>query len=255
MSEIGHARGGSWETFKSHDNSVVNRRASLNSPTALRVFYAPAESIASPIPGNGLLEPPVLPDSILAGAAARASAAAHNGNKNSINTNNNSALPPPPSSSFDTARDSESGIGIDLREHSSDMVEQSSSILVRCDPLASLPAEIVAHMLSYLDPVSLMNCELVSHTWHEQACSPHVWWRVFYRAYGQRIGSGAASSSGPVTGKRASAGMGKMNEVNQNWKKMFLVRCALQKRWKEGKAAAIYLQGHKDSVYCVQFDE
>jgi F-box and WD-40 domain protein 1/11 len=36
---------------------------------------------------------------------------------------------------------------------------------------------------------------------------------------------------------------------------MFMVRQALERRWKEGEAAAIYLQGHKDSVYCVQFDE
>ena len=42
---------------------------------------------------------------------------------------------------------------------------------------------------------------------------------------------------------------------NQDWKKMLLIRRALDRRWKEGKAAAIYLQGHKDSVYCVQFDE
>lgn len=36
---------------------------------------------------------------------------------------------------------------------------------------------------------------------------------------------------------------------------MTLVRQALDRRWKDGKAAAIYLQGHTDSVYCVQFDE
>jgi WD40 repeat protein len=34
-----------------------------------------------------------------------------------------------------------------------------------------------------------------------------------------------------------------------------MVRRTLEQRWKEGNAAAIYLNGHKDSVYCVQFDE
>lgn len=41
----------------------------------------------------------------------------------------------------------------------------------------------------------------------------------------------------------------------QDWKKIFALRRTLEGRWKEGKAAAIYLHGHKDSVYCVQFDE
>ena len=36
---------------------------------------------------------------------------------------------------------------------------------------------------------------------------------------------------------------------------MYVVRRAIDRRWTEGKAAAIYLNGHKDSVYCVQFDE
>ena len=36
---------------------------------------------------------------------------------------------------------------------------------------------------------------------------------------------------------------------------MWRARKALQQRWIDGHAAAIYLQGHTDSVYCVQFDE
>lgn len=36
---------------------------------------------------------------------------------------------------------------------------------------------------------------------------------------------------------------------------MLKARKELQSRWKNGKAAAIYLEGHTDSVYCVQFDE
>lgn len=36
---------------------------------------------------------------------------------------------------------------------------------------------------------------------------------------------------------------------------MAIVRRNLDQRWKDGKAAAIYLKGHTDTVYCVQFDE
>lgn len=36
---------------------------------------------------------------------------------------------------------------------------------------------------------------------------------------------------------------------------MLQARRELQSRWRDGKAAAMYLEGHTDSVYCVQFDE
>ena len=36
---------------------------------------------------------------------------------------------------------------------------------------------------------------------------------------------------------------------------MWRARRALEQRWKDGYAAAVYLEGHCDSVYCVQFDE
>jgi F-box and WD-40 domain protein 1/11 len=41
----------------------------------------------------------------------------------------------------------------------------------------------------------------------------------------------------------------------QNWKTMFAARAEINKRWKAGTPAAIYLNGHTDSVYCCQFDE
>lgn len=36
---------------------------------------------------------------------------------------------------------------------------------------------------------------------------------------------------------------------------MWRARKALNRRWKNAYAAAIYLDGHSDNVYCVQFDE
>lgn len=111
-----------------------------------------------------------------------------------------------------------------------------------------LPSEILAQILSYLDPNSLMQSELVSHAWREQASSHHVWRTVFRRAYGYNRPHSTASKT------KRSSGLGK-SKPNQHWKRMFLVRRALERRWKEGKAAAIYLHGHKDSVYCAQFDE
>lgn len=92
-----------------------------------------------------------------------------------------------------------------------------------------------------------MCAELVSLAWFEQASSRHVWRRVFRSFYGRERSSNRIAL-------KESAGLGK-TLPNQDWKRMFLVRRALEQRWADGKAAAIYLQGHTDSVYCVQFDE
>lgn len=106
----------------------------------------------------------------------------------------------------------------------------------------------MAQVLSYLDPASLMMSELVSHSWSRQASSPHVWKHVFRSSYTHR------PVSSTETKKQQHLGLGK-SVPNQDWKRMYLVRRALDLRWKQGKAAAIYLHGHKDSVYCAQFDE
>lgn len=106
----------------------------------------------------------------------------------------------------------------------------------------------MAHILSYLDPNSLLEAELVSSSWKLEASSHHVWRHVFRREC-----QGGQSLSKTAKKKRA-IGLGKTVPY-QDWKRMYFVRQRLEARWKEGKAAAIYLHGHKDSVYCVQFDE
>ncbi|KAJ5774008.1 hypothetical protein N7457_008904 [Penicillium paradoxum] len=221
----------------------VNRRPSLNSVSALHGFYAPTASVATPIPGHGQA-PPVLPNDKLAGAAARAAAAAQNEEievarmaKAEFENKRFDSLVP---------RDSESGICIDMRDQP-DVSTANIVGVTRLDPITLLPAEISAHILSYLDPDSLMNAELVSRTW-SQASSSHVWRQVFRNAYGRRPASETASKV------KQSSGLGR-SIPNQDWKKKYLVRHALDQRWKNGKAAAIYLQGHEDSVYCSQFDE
>lgn len=238
--------GGSWEGrsrnawFKGHS---INRRPSLHSVTALQSFYAPPGYTSAPIPGNGS-EPPILPFDLSGGAAARAAAAALNemAKAERIAFRGDSNI-------FDVKliRDSESGIGIDIRDHSE--LSESELAVVRIDPVHYLPTELMAQILSYLDPQSLMRAELVSRSWREAASSHHVWRNVFRREFGRRQHSGTTTKR-----KKQSAGLGK-TLPNQDWKRMFMVRQALERRWKEGKAAAIYLHGHTDSVYCVQFDE
>jgi F-box and WD-40 domain protein 1/11 len=97
----------------------INRRPSLNSPSALHGFYVPTASIPAPIPGYGL-EPPILPNDIYAGAAARAAAAAQNEQMElarlELAKTERDLIKGLPEMRL--TQDSESGIGIDLRDPS-----------------------------------------------------------------------------------------------------------------------------------------
>jgi F-box and WD-40 domain protein 1/11 len=87
----------------------INRRPSLHSVSALHTFYAPTANVANFIPGMGFFEPPVFSNNPSEGAAARAAAAAQNEMAKSGRN-----ISPGDSKIFD----SESGIGIDLRDRS-----------------------------------------------------------------------------------------------------------------------------------------
>jgi F-box and WD-40 domain protein 1/11 len=91
-----------------------------------------------------------------------------------------------------------------------------------------------------------MSAELVSHAWHDSASS-HVWRDVFRAEFQAVYHTIATPSAGPP-------GLGRARG-QQDWKNMWRVRKALHQRWLDGHAAAIYLEGHTDSVYCVQFDK
>ncbi|KAI5309798.1 hypothetical protein KEM55_002392 [Ascosphaera atra] len=133
--------------------------------------------------------------------------------------------------------------------------------VIRKDPATYLPAELFSQILSLLGAESLKEAELVSRAWYVQASSHHVWREVFrrqyqYHTYAHKPTTQSASHGAKVSTltQTTSLGLGR-SRPNQDWKKMYSVRHNLEQRWKDGKAAAIYLHGHTDSVYCVQFDE
>ncbi|KAH6633672.1 F-box/WD repeat-containing protein lin-23 [Boeremia exigua] len=121
------------------------------------------------------------------------------------------------------------------------------------DPFQRLPAELATAVLSNLDATSLARAEQVSRHWHEHASSSHVWRNVFLRKYEPEVHVSPApiQMGGTGVGKQAN---GKPAPA-QDWKKMYSARSTINKRWKAGTPAAIYLNGHTDSVYCCQFDE
>jgi len=124
--------------------------------------------------------------------------------------------------------DSESG----FFQTGDDCFYASDTLAVRRDFVKTLPSELTTHIFSFLDHKTLLNCELVSHVWHDVARSPHVWRQTF------------KSQHGPWKTKPGN-----------DWKKMFQVRHELDHRWRQGQVTAKYLRGHTDSVYCVQFDD
>lgn len=98
----------------------------------------------------------------------------------------------------------------------------------------------MAHVLSFLDAQSLVQAELISRGWYRIASSRHAWKQAYCVDFGNDNNSDLAGQDRQATG--------------QDWKNMWRTRKALNQRWLDGHAAAIYLEGHTDSVYCVQFD-
>lgn len=181
------------------------------------------------------------------GAGARASAAAQN---EALHWARATPLPPYRPRSDDSLedyiRDSESGIGIDVE--GLERSQTRTPHVLRIDPADMLAPELLEHMLTFLDAETLFKLELVSSRWRELCQSKSVWRQVFYREY-------APSRSRRVMGAPRIAGLGKNNVPGQDFRKLYSVRKQIDQRWANAQAAAIYLNGHKDSVYCVQFDE
>lgn len=227
--------------FPSHTSA--HRRPSV--PFIRQRFEEPAPprpSMNGFIPGCGEA-PPIFPMDLQHGAAARAAAAKQN------EAASRSMPATQTASSIKMSRDSESGIGIDMRERS--IIEETPyTTVVRRDPVTILPTEVMEHILTYLDATSLLQTERVSRMWNLRASSRHVWRPVFHRTFNPQHKPVPSLPSGCTP----AMGLGRRFGT-QDWRRMYHIRRKLAKRWELGQACAIYLNGHKDSVYCVQFDE
>ena len=97
------------------------------------------------------------------------------------------------------------------------------------------------HMLSFLDARALLHCGFVSRDWHHLSSSRYVWKKIYRDEFRNSLSRFSHSEA------HASS--------DRDWKRMCKTQNALEQRWRAGHAAAIYLEGHTDSVYCVQFDK
>lgn len=127
------------------------------------------------------------------------------------------------------------------------------TLLIIKDPIICLPAELASHMLSFLNIDDLVVCERVSRRWRKLSLDPCLRRREFMRTWSSQSPNAFLPTS--VGG----LGIGPPKILNQNWTRMYRARQELERRWREGpsnpQVTATYLNGHTDSVYCVQFDE
>lgn len=192
-----------------------------------------ASEILAPIPGFGNA-PPVIPRGS-GGEAARATAAA----QNELLFGRNRQL--------HQLGDRESGIGIALTTVDSTQSDHDPSIS-SVDFITALPVELAIQILAHLDHTALVKASRVSKSWQGVANSPHIWREAFIREKSKTY-----AMSKPI---QLGTGLGLPPfKPDNDWKDLYRIKQELERNWLEGAAEPIYLNGHSDSIYCVQFDE
>lgn len=139
----------------------------------------------------------------------------------------------------------------DLDVEMSDIAEIVTPVNKGRDPVDALPTEIVALILSHLDPSSLKACQRVAKSWARIAKDPLIWRAQYLQQYEKQT----YVSPAPI--QIGGVGTGIADQPMQHWELMHDARRRIDKNWTRGDAGGkgVYLAGHTDSVYCVQFDE
>lgn len=209
-------------------------------------FFQPVGSQSFLIPGAGA-EPPVIPRNT--GAAAKASAALQNEYLASQGLQNRWLYP----TQSDESNDVESGIGISATipgiSPSAEEDMSRAANISKIDFIAQLPSELAIHLLGLLDAPALIKASLVSRRWHDVVGSQHIWRDACLREMGVTY-----ATSAPVV---PNTGLGlPLPHPDCDWRQVYRVKKELARRWRAGKVARpVYLNGHSDSIYCLQFDE
>lgn len=162
----------------------------------------------------------------------------------------------------DGQSDRESGIGIAVtspQDSDLDLVTAEGEQILndgpdpapgisRVDFIDRLPVELAIQVLAHLDAAGLTTASVVSRRWNKMAATQHIWRESFLREK-----TGTYATSGLI---KPGSGLGvPAVKPNVDWNETYRVTEELGRRWKEGKATPIYLNGHSDSIYCLQFDE
>lgn len=120
------------------------------------------------------------------------------------------------------------------------------------DPLHRLPNELSSRILELLSHSDILCTAQVSRRWNAFSMDNALWRTVFLRDFERRV----VTDPAPI--QVGGAGIGRPNRPQQQYRNMYKARVDLNANWKAGSehaGKAIYLSGHTDSVYCLQFDE
>lgn len=199
-------------------------------------------------------EPPLVPQDLAQGAAARQSAREHGRlsitGDPSVRHDSSTEI-----HRIHSSRDRESGIslGMDGLSISNPSRSHTGPATPRLNPTEHLPWEVVQQILSHLDLKQLLRISRVSRQWLKASSDPLLRKRVFLLKWSDQKSVNALPA--PVGG----LGLGRTDTLDQDWAAMYRARQELEERWRRGpfvsEVRATYLNGHQDSVYCVQFDE
>ncbi len=176
----------------------------------------------------------------------------------------NIPMPCPGWLSDDALDDHESGIGIAVTSSEmeayvlgddvdsdvdvGDSLRRDDTAIVKLDFISRLPMELAIQILAQLDAPTLITASRVCSDWYRVIKNQHIWRESFLREK-----TTTYATSGPV---KPGTGLGVPPvQPTNNWKDIYRAKTELDKRWKEGKARPVYLNGHTDSIYCLQFDE
>ncbi|KAK8088787.1 WD domain-containing protein [Apiospora hydei] len=228
-----------------HAASFRHPKFATNSRGNLETIYSPLESNFSsvPVPGRGL-EPPIIPRHT--GAAAKASAALQNEYLAFARQHEDCWVE-------ESQNDRESGIGINMGSSTELGLGQfnaaQDSAISRVDFISQLPSELAIQVLSYLGATHLAAASRVCKAWGAVVKDQQIWRDSFLREKTTTFATGAPVPVG------MGLGVPRIQPGN-DWQKIYRAKHELEKKWKEGnKARPVYLNGHFDSIYCLQFDE
>lgn len=256
----GHAINATWHRLrKATSTSFRHSRILVNGVpyTSHEQPYLPPDDLSSPFPRPGLgHDPPIIPRNSGSGARAAVAAWQQDVFPTTLPIRNKRLT-------VDSAQnDRESGIGIAVTStgsmaddaHDLDMVTAEGEVVLggcapsRVDFIQRLPAELAIQVLAHLDASGLATASLVSKNWRDIVSTQHIWRESYLREK-----TGTYATSAPIV---PGTGHGiPMIQPNIDWKDAYRATEELAKRWKQGKATSIYLNGHSDSIYCLQFDE
>lgn len=122
----------------------------------------------------------------------------------------------------------------------------------KVDYMDRLPEELALNILECLDSLTLTRAQQVNKHWNHLSQTTSVWRQAYLGRFARPI------HTDPAPVQVGGEGTGRPNQPNQDWQKMYKAREQIEANWRKGpkdSGKAVYLSGHTDSVYCLQFDE